>query len=419
MMTEPASTERVVTSTVLRPTRITIRDLWSEAFSACLARPGRAVLTVLGTVIGIAALVATLGISKTAGGQIVARFDALAATDVSITPRSTGGPVVSRAIPWDAAARVRRLAGVVAAGTLADVDVRGALVRSVPVNDPSGQSKFQLSVKAASPGLFPAVRATLKSGRVFDEGHSARGDRVAVLGPAAAERLNLAAVDQQPAVFIDDHLYLVVGILTDVARQADLLGAVIIPEGTARQEFGLLAPGSVQIETAIGAARLVAHQAPIALNPDNPTTFKVAQPPDPQSTKNAVKNDLNSLFLILGLVSLLVGAIGIANVTLVSVLERVGEIGLRRALGAGRRHIAAQFLTESAVMGLFGGILGASLGTLVIVAVAVSRQWTPILDLAVPLTAPLIGILIGLGSGLYPAWRAARLQPVDALRAGT
>ena len=413
-----ATTDRLVAETVRRPPRITVIDLWSEAFAACLARPGRAVLTVLGTVLGIAALVATLGISKTAGGQIVSRFDALAATDVSITPR-TAGPVTSRVIPWDAETRIRRLAGVVAAGTLADVDVKGELVRSVPINDPTGQSSFQLPIKAASPGLFASIRATLKSGRVFDEGSSQRADSVAVLGPAAAERLNLASVDQQPAVFIGDHLYLVVGILTDVARQADLLGAVIIPEGTARQTYGLLAPGSVQIETAIGAARLIARQAPIALNPDNPTSLKVAQPPDAQATKNAVKNDLNSLFLILGLVSLLVGAIGIANVTLVSVLERVGEIGLRRALGAGRRHIAAQFLTESAVMGLFGGIVGASVGTLVIVVVAFSRQWTPILDLAVPLTAPLIGTLIGLGSGLYPAWRAARLQPVEALRGGT
>jgi macrolide transport system ATP-binding/permease protein len=400
----------------LRPSRISLRDLWSEAVAACLARPARAALTVLGTVLGIAALVATLGVSKTASGQIVARFDALAATDVTVTPRTAAGPVVSRVIPWDAAGRIRRLAGVVAAGTSADVDVKGALVRSVPLNDPSGQSTFQLPVKAASPELFAAIRARVASGRVFDEGHSVRGDRVAVLGPAAADRLNLSGVDQQPAIFIGERLYLVVGVLSDVARQADMLGAVIIPEGTARHEFGLVAPGSVQIDTEIGAARLIAQQAPIALNPDNPALFRVAQPPDAQGTKNAVKNDLNALFIILGLVSLLVGALGIANVTLVSVLERIGEIGLRRALGAGRRHIAAQFLTESALMGLFGGIIGASLGTSATVLVAISRHWTPILDPKVPLLAPLVGTVIGLISGLYPAWRAARLQPVEALR---
>jgi putative ABC transport system permease protein len=147
--------------------------------------------------------------------------------------------------------------------------------------------------------------------------------------------------------------------------------------------------------------------------------LKVAAPPDPRQLRGQVKNDLNALFLLLGGVSLLVGAIGIANVTLVSVLERVGEIGLRRALGAGRRHIAAQFLLESTAMGLAGGVMGASLGTLVIVAVSATKTWTPVLDPWVPLGAPLVGGLIGLISGTYPSLRAAALEPVEALRAGT
>jgi hypothetical protein len=259
----------------------------------------------------------------------------------------------------------------------------------------------------------------LRSGRVFDAGHSQRADRVVVLGPAAAERLGLVDADQQPAIFVGEHLYLVVGILSDVARQAEVLGAVIMPEGTARHDFALAAPGTVQIDTTVGAARLVAHQAPIALNPDDPTVFRVAQPPDASSTRNAVRNDLNALFVTLGSVSLLVGALGIANVTLVSVLERVGEIGLRRALGAGRRHIAAQFLTESAVTGLFGGVIGTSVGVITIVLVAWQQHWTPVLDPRLPLVAPAVGTLIGLIAGLYPAWRAARLQPVEALRSGT
>ncbi len=313
---------------------------------------------------------------------------------------------------------MRRLNGVVAAGTLADVDVRGQLVRSVPINDPLAAGATQLPMKAASPGLFAAVHAQISSGRFFDAGHSARGDRVVVLGRNAAERVGIDRVDTLPAVFIGDRLYTVIGLLGTVRRQASLLGSAIMPEGTARREFGLAAPALAQVETQIGAVGLISRQAPIALSPAQPRLLKVAAPPDPRELRGEVKNDLNVLFLLLGGVSLLVGAIGIANVTLVSVLERVGEIGLRRALGAGRNHIAGQFLLESTAMGLAGGFIGASVGVLVVIAVSAFNTWTPVLDPWVPLGAPLLGALIGLLSGTYPALRAAALEPVEALRAG-
>ena len=132
-----------------------------------------------------------------------------------------------------------------------------------------------------------------------------------------------------------------------------------------------------------------------------------------------IQSDLDLLFLMLGGVSLLVGAIGIANVTLVSVMERTGEIGLRRAMGATRRHIATQFLLESATMGAVGGVLGASAGMLVVVGVAFYQTWTPVIGPWIPLLAPVVGGATGLLAGLYPALRAAGLEPVEALRAGT
>jgi macrolide transport system ATP-binding/permease protein len=399
--------------------RMWAHDMATEAIAGLLARPARVALTVLGTVIGVGALVATLGLSKTAGSQIVGRFDALSATDIVLSPSVRAGGSGAAVLPWDAEPRLRRLNGVVAAGTLADVDVRGQLVRSVPINDPQAAGATQLPMKAASPGLFRAVHAELLAGRTFDAGHSQRGDRVVVLGRNAAERVGIEEVDTQPAVFIGDRLYTVVGILSDVRRQAVLLSSAVMPEGTARREFGLAAPGLAQVETQIGAVDLISRQAPVALSPANPRLLKVAAPPDPRELRGEVKNDLNVLFLLLGGVSLLVGAIGIANVTLVSVLERIGEIGLRRALGAGRHHIAGQFLLESTAMGLAGGFVGASFGTLVIIAVSAANTWTPVLDPWVPLGAPLLGALIGLLSGTYPALRAAALEPVDALRAGT
>ena len=396
--------------------RMSIRDLIGECLASLSARPWRAALTILGTVIGVAALVATLGLSKTAGNQIVGRFDELAATDITVTPKTGRTGQAATNLPWDSEQRILRLNGVSAAGTLSDIDLRGALVRAVPLNDPQGQTEFQMPVKAASPGLLAAVRATLASGRAPDEGHSERADRVAILGPNAADSLHLTRIDNQPAIYIGERIYVVIGILAGVERQPALLGAVIIPEGTARREFALLAPGSVQIETQIGAASLIAEQAPIALLPNNPSLLKVIAPPEPRRVKAGVQNDLDSLFLLLGGVSLLVGAIGIANVTLVSVMERVGEIGLRRALGAGRRHIACQFLLESTTLGLAGGVVGAALGTLVVVAVSASRTWSPVLEPWVPFAAPVLGGVTGLLSGTYPSMRAAMMEPVEALR---
>ncbi|HKN39310.1 MAG TPA: ABC transporter permease [Acidimicrobiia bacterium] len=401
----------------LRP-HLAPRDLVGEALASLTARPGRAVLTALGTVLGVAALVATLGLSKTAGNQIVGRFDALAATDIVVTPKAAaaGRAAAGSGLPWDAEARVTRLNGVVAAGTLSDVDLRGELVRSVPVNDPLSQTEFQLPVKAASPGLFRAVRVQLAAGRLPDAGHSARADRVALVGANIAEQLHVTRIDDQPAVFLGERLYTVVGVISGVARQASLLGSVVIPEGTATRDFGLAAPASVQIETRIGGAGLIASQLPLALSPTDPTLLKVTAPPEPRRVRAGVQSDLNALFLLLGGVSLLIGATGIANVTLVSVLERVGEIGLRRSLGAARRHIAGQFLLESTTLGLLGGVLGAALGTLVVVSVAASRTWTPVLEPWVPLGAPLLGGAVGLLSGIYPSVRAAAMEPVEALR---
>lgn len=400
------------------PSGLKITDLGNEAIAGLFARPGRMVLTVFGTVIGLAALVSTLGLSRTASNRILGRFDALAATEIVVSAKPGPNGSIPGSLPWDAAQRMEQLRGVVAAGMLSTVNVGNSLVTTSPVRDPAGQTAFSLAIQAASPGLFKAIHADLRTGRLPDEGHSLRHERVAVLGPGAALRLGINSVGHLPAIAIGDNRYLVIGILNDVARQADILGAVIIPEGTAQHDFGLVGPELVVIETEIGAASLIAQQAPLALRPDDPSVLKVASPPEPKRVKDNVKNDLQVLFLLLGGVSLLVGAIGIANVTLVSVIERTGEIGLRRALGASRWHIAQQFLLESASMGFVGGILGASLGTLVIVFVSAYQAWTPVIDPAAPIVAPVVGALIGLVSGLYPALRAARMEPVEALRAG-
>lgn len=421
-MPEPLTAEEVDAIESLPTSRLSLRDLVNEAAVALTARPARTLLTALGTVLGVAALVATLGLAKTAGSQIVSRFDELEATEVVVRPpqNQSSNPEARQAngIPWDAGDRLERLNGVVAAGTKTDVAVGQALARSVPIIDPLGQTEFQIPVISVSPGLFQAARAELLTGRVFDEGHNQRGDNVAVLGPGAAQRLNVTRVDNSPAIFLGENTIAVIGILDDVAREPELLNAIIVPDGYARERFALPDPGEVLIEVEVGAAELIGSQAAIALSPNDPDLVRVSLPASPRQVRSAVEDDVNALFLVLGAVSLLVGAIGIANVTLVSVLERTGEIGLRRALGATRRHIATQFIFESAVLGAFAGLLGTSLGILTVVAVSASRSWTPVLDAWLPFVAPFLGALIGLVAGTYPAWKASATEPIAALRNG-
>lgn len=399
--------------------RIRVRDLLDETLAGIFARPARAALTTLGTVLGLASLVATLGISRTAGNQIIERFDELQATQVSVRARSSGGEDERQgggtALPWDVESRLLGLNGVVAAGAVADVPNPGN-VRTVPLVDPEGRTELTVPVLAASPGFVDAVRGHLASGRTFDAGHVRRGDRVAVIGVDLATELGIVDVARQPGLFVGEELFTVIGIIDAAPRDRGVLGAVLITSRLADERFDVAQPERVVIETELGAAQMIAGQAAIALNPNSPEGLSATAPAPPTRARDDVQSDVNGLFLLLGVISLVVGAIGIANVTLVTVMERTGEIGLRRALGARRRHVAAQFLCESAAMGLVGGIVGASAGIIVVVSVAAARDWTPLLDPWLPFAAPPAGALVGLVAGLYPSIRAARMEPVEALR---
>ncbi|MEV0611805.1 ABC transporter permease [Nonomuraea sp. NPDC050404] len=389
-----------------------LRDLVNEAVAGMLARPVRTALTTLGTVLGITTLVVTLGIAATAGNQIVGRFDELTATTITVEVPEDRTAIV----PWDAIDQVVRLRGVTSAAAVAESKQSANLsVRSNKIVDPARVTDRTLTVVASSPSLPQAVKGSMIEGRFFDAGHLARKDKVVVVGEHAAEILGITRLERAPAIFLGKHAYTVIGILGAMKRERDLSNAVMVPPTIGRQ-FGIKDVTRVLINTSLGAADLIAGQAPLALSPGNESLLQVIAPPSPTRARDGVQSDVNSLFLILGLVSLVVGAVGIANVTLVTVMERVAEIGLRRSLGAARRHIAAQFLLESTLTGLTGGVIGASLGVVAIVGVSVAKQWTPVLDLPLAMTAPLAGAVVGLLAGLYPALRAAHMEPVDALR---
>ncbi|MFI2352017.1 ABC transporter permease [Streptomyces sp. NPDC019443] len=400
----------------IQPSVFAPRDLLSESLAGILQRLARSALTALGTVLGVGTFVAILGLTATASSQIDSRFNLLTATEVTIEDKAAQqNEFAGMSFPADADERVGRLNGVKHAGVYWTVRLgSGTIVRSSPVGD---DAAGEADVVAASPGALRAAVPHLKQGRLYDSYLSDSAQPVAVIGASVAARLGITTLATHPAVFIGDEPFTVTGIIDDVEREPGLLLSVIVPRTTAERIWGPPSAGAkMLVSTEIGAAQQVARLAPTALRPDHPEYLNSVPPPDPKTLRSNVTSDLNQLFLLLAAICLVIGAVGIANTTLVAVLERTGEIGLRRALGARSRHITAQFLAESGALGTLGGLIGTSLGTVVVVAVAVARDWTPVVHPGTVATAPAIGLATGVLAGLYPAWRASRVQPAEALR---
>lgn len=405
-------------------TRLTLRALAAETVAGLAQRPGRAALTAGGTILGVGALVAVLGLTATASGQISERFTLLAATEVTVeqTPEGateyTGGKPYL-AFPDDADLRVEQIDGARHAGVWWQVTLPSARrgVSALPPAAGTGTPTEGIPIYAATPNALDAMHASYRAGWGYTTFHQDREEPVVLLGKAAAAELGISRLDASPAVYIAGLPFTVIGIIDDVERNADVLLGAIVPTTTASRYFGPPDdPPKMLVETDIGAAHVVAAQVAVALRPDNAELFRVVAPPDPKELRAGVESDLNVLFLVLATVSVLVGTFGIANTTLVAVLERVPEIGLRRAVGARPRHIAVQFLAESGALGTIGGITGTTLGVLTVLTIAIAQDWTALMPVWLAATAPFIGTATGLLAGAYPAWRATRIEPADALR---
>jgi putative ABC transport system permease protein len=291
----------------------------------------------------------------------------------------------------------------------------------------SATASATVTLLAASPGAVQAMGLTMVAGSPLTRYENDTGRRVAMIDTSTAAELGIspARLASHPAVFVDGIAYTLVGVYSSAQRVVTDESAMLIPENTALADFGNPEPGignqdeaQLVVATRIGAAQTVARQIAAAELPADPGRLVVTAPPNPQNLQSQVTGDLAGLFLILALISLLIGAVGIANTTLVAVLERTEEIGLRRAVGARPRHIAAQFLAESTALGTLGGLVGTCLGVGTVVIFAVIKDWTAVLNPVYTLPAPLIGSVVGLLAGAYPALRAARTSPLAALRHG-
>ena len=394
--------------------RLRFRDAIGEAGSAVAQRPIRTILTALGTILGVGAFVTTTGLAETARAQVSSRFDALKATEVRVQDAAPDG---SNPFPDEVDHALQALNGVNHAGLMFTVNDDGTIQARNTATRPLGTPTQPIPVIAATPGAVNAALPTLTTGRLYDDFHETRGEHVALLGRAAANQLGVTRVDNQPAVFLQDTAYTVVGIIDDVARDPDLLLSVVIPVTAADAEFDTRAAvRQVIVDTAPGAAQIIGHQAPIALRPQEPDRLQALVPPDPKTLRNQVEGDVQSLFYALSGLALLVGAVAITNATLLNIVERRPEIGLRRALGATRSHITRQITLEAALIGTLAGILGATIGLLAVVITSLLREWTATIQPWTLLAAPAIGIATGTLAGIIPALKASRTPPAETLR---
>ncbi|WP_329116968.1 ABC transporter permease [Streptomyces sp. NBC_01353] len=403
-------------------------DIVVQAVHAVLGRRLRSVLTVLGIALGIAAALATTGITASAADAVSGRFDALKATAVTVRFHNEA------ARPTTAAAvRARKLNGVRSAGLLCTADERPTISALGPGYD--WATPQELRVLAADEGALAALGVTARSGRLPDAGHMARGDAVALVDTVAAKALGLDALLEQnpeaaPSVHLAGRPFTVIGTFRAPAGEARLTGSVIVPYTSCATDGGVLnrpqqAAGSdhlvfgateAVLRTELGAAQQVGLEAPLALHPEGPDRLAAIVPADLGTFRGGVESETRALFLGLAGVSLLIGALGVSNTTYVSVVERRSEIGLRRAVGAGRAAVSAQFLVECGLLGLVGGVLGTAVGVDVTAGTALAKGWLVVLDPRLTAAGPLLGLAVGMVAGVYPALAASRIAPAETLR---
>jgi len=393
----------------LQRSRLRPADVLGVATVGPRTRRIRSVLTALGIAIGIAALVAVLGISASSKADLLAELDALGTNHLRVEPGQSFVGTGEVELPERAADMIRRIGPVLHASGVTNVDATVRRSDAIPASRTGG-----IGARAVDLDFLDAVGATVRSGRWLD----AASERLptVVLGATAAERLGIAAVDGR-AVYLDGEWFTVIGILDPIALYPNLDSSVFMGHPVAREVFDASAsPSSVYVLTDPDRVEAVQAVLGATANPERPEEVQVSNPSDALAAKEAVDETLTALLLGLGGVALLVGGIGIANVMVIGVLERRTEIGVRRALGATRRHIRLQFLLEAALLATVGGITGVLLGAGVTAGYASVRELT----LDIPPTSVAAGLgaalLVGMLAGISPAARAARLSPAEAIR---
>ena len=388
--------------------RLRIADLARLAGVGLQTRKLRAALSALGIAIGVAAIVAVLGLSSSSAAALNAEIAALGTNLLTVqTGQGIGGQ--PEELPLTAPAMIARLPGaytVQDTGTTTASAYRSPLIPSVNTN--------ALTVDAASGGL-PAVAGTSLAQGEFLNPATAR-EPVCVLAAAAAQLLGIDEVLPGERIWAGTMWLYVAGILKPDVLSPEIDSSVLVGYPFAQKYLGFDGhPTTIYVKAINSQVDRVDSLLAAQANPEDPSAVDVSQPSAALVAQADAKGAFNTLFLGLGAVALLVGAIGVANIMVISVLERSSEIGLRRALGATRGHIRSQFLSEAILLALVGGIAGIAMGTLATAIYAHTKGWTTVIPTQAWVGGIAAAVLIGAGAGLLPAIRAAGLSPTKAL----
>lgn len=392
------------------PARLRPADLLRVASVGLRTRRLRAALSALGIAIGVAAIVAVLGLSASSQAGLLAEIDRLGTNLLTLTSGQTFGGDPAE-LPTTAPAMIRRI------GPVTGVEQTGAVAGASAYRSPyiPAVNTNGITVVAASLGLPATVATTVASGRYLNAA-TARLP-VAVLGAEAASRLGLDRVHPNERIWLGGRWFSVVGILRPAALTPEVDAAVLVGFPAAQTYLGFDGhPGTIYVRAHTDQVAAVQSVLAATANPRAPNEVRVGRPSATLQARAAAKSALNGLFIGLGAVALLVGAVGVANIMIISVLERRSEIGLRRALGATKGQIRVQFLAEAVLLTVLGGLVGVAVGALATGYYAAARQWSVVIPPVAWAGGIASAVVIGAIAGLLPAVRAARLSPTESLR---